>query len=89
MTGTPSRRVGRFAIPAAWAHSFSTDAKRIMGLCIVVRAEYIFAGDVIEYTALSEHFRSIPSYEITPLYQWYFTEDGDMWAEETSGAQQP
>lgn len=80
---TRLRRHGRFKAPARLAREFSTDLKRVMGQCIVVHAEHLFDADVIEYTAISEHFRPIAEGEITPEYDWIFTSEGDMWAEET------
>ncbi len=77
-----ARRYGRFTAPAQWAHEFRTELKRVMGLCIVFRAEHLFHSDEIEYWAASEHFRPVPLGEMTPEYRWYFTEDGNVWAEE-------
>lgn len=77
-----ARGYGRFTVPAWLAHEFSTDLKRVMGKCIVVKAEHLFYGDRIEYWALSEHFRHVPLGEICPEYRWHFTSEGDMWCEE-------
>lgn len=76
------RRYGRFSVPATWAHEFRTDLKRVMGQCIVFRAEMLYWSDTIEYMAASEHFREIAEGEIMPLYRWCFSDDGSMWAEE-------
>ena len=77
-----ARRFGRFTAPARWAHEFRTELKRVMGMCIVFRAEQLFVSDQIEYWAASEHFRHVPLGEICPEYRWYFTDDGDVWCEE-------
>lgn len=77
-----TRRLGRFTAPAQWAREFRTELKRVMGLCIVVRAEQLYAGDVIEYWASSEHFRALPFGEVVPEYRWVFTDAGDLWCEE-------
>lgn len=81
-TVRPQRRYGRFSVPAKWAHEFRTELKRVMGQCIVFRAEQLFWCDSIEYMAASEHFRHVPEGEIMPVYRWVFTDDGDLWAEE-------
>lgn len=79
---SPSRRYGRFTAPSQWAQQFRTDLKRVMGLCIVVRAEHLFVSDSIEYYAISDRFRNVPHGEIVPEYQWFFSADGDVWCEE-------
>lgn len=77
-----ARRFGRFTVPARWAHEFRTELKRVMGLCIVFRAEHLFHSDQIEYWAASEHFRHVPLGEVCPEYRWIFTDEGDLWCEE-------
>lgn len=77
-----ARGYGRFTVPARWVHEFRTELKRVMGLCIVFRAEHLFHSDEIEYLAASEHFRPVPLGEMMPEYRWHFTDDGDVWAEE-------
>ena len=77
-----SRRYGRFSVPTQLAYDFSTDLKRVMGQCIVVRAEQMFLSDTIEDQAISDHFRVLDEGEIAPTYRWVFTEEGDIWAEE-------
>lgn len=79
-----SRRFGRFTAPAEWAHEFRTDLKRVMGLCIVVRAEHLFYADKIEYWALSEHFRPLLPGEIVPEYRWIFSDANGISAEEVA-----
>jgi hypothetical protein len=79
-----ARRFGRFTAPAEWAHQFRTELKRVMGQCIVFRAEHMFHSDRIEYWAASEHFRHVPLGEIVPEYRWHFTDAGDMWCEEVN-----
>jgi hypothetical protein len=82
--GAEVRRYGRFTAPAQWARQFRTDLKRVMSLCIVVRAEQIFVRDEIEYFAVSEHFRNLLPGEIVPEYRWIFSDDGDVQCEEVN-----
>lgn len=77
-----ARRYGRFTAPAEWAHEFRTELKRVMGQCIVFRAEHLFHSNRIEYWAASEHFRHVPLGEMAPEYRWHFTDDGGLWCEE-------
>lgn len=73
-----SKRVGRFTMTTDWARQFSTDAKRVMGLCVVVRAEQLFHSAIIEYIAISEHFREVATGEVVPEYVWNFTSEGEI-----------
>ena len=73
-----NRRYGRFYAPTDWAYQFRTELKRVMGQCIIVRAEVLFHRDQIEYYAISEHFRTIEEGEVPPVYEWIFGEDGDV-----------
>ena len=79
-----ARRFGRFTAPARWAHEFRTELKRVMGLCIVFRAEHLFHSDQIEYWAASEHFRPVLHGEVCPEYRWHFSDDGSVWCEEVT-----
>jgi hypothetical protein len=77
-----SRRYGRFTVPARWADEYRSELLRVMGKCIVFRAEHLYHSECIEYWAASDHFRALQEGEIVPEYQWYFTDDGDFWCEE-------
>jgi len=77
------RRYGRFTAPADWVSQFSTALKRVMGQCIVFRAEQLFHADHIEYWAASEHFRPVAPGEVIPEYRWVFV-DGHPHAEEVT-----
>jgi len=72
------RRIGRFRISMRLIERFDTDVKRVMGQCIITRADYLFSCDAIEYVAISEHFRELDEGEIAPEYAWIFTSDGGM-----------
>lgn len=76
------RRVGRFTVPAFMAHEFSTDLKRVMGQCIVFRAEHHYFSNRIEYWAASEHFREIDQGGVMPEYRWVFSDTDGLRAEE-------
>lgn len=73
-----NQRLGSFKVPAHLARSFDSNLKRIMGMCIVVRAEHFFAQDEIEYVALSEYFDVVdPGYKI-PEYVWIISDDDGL-----------
>lgn len=46
---------------------------KIMGSMIIVRAEQVFAGDCIEYTAISEYFDEVQLGSIAPDYELLLT----------------
>jgi hypothetical protein len=77
-----ARRYGRFTAPAQWAHEFRTELKRVMGQCIVFRAEHLFHSNQIEYFAASEHFRPVVPGEVIPEYRWVFSDTDGLRAEE-------
>ena len=77
-----ARRYGRFSMPARWADEYRSELLRVMGKCIVLRAEQMYSSDRIEYWAVSDHFRELPEAEIVPEYAWYFTDEGDFWCQE-------
>lgn len=83
------RRFGRFSAPARMVREFHTDLKRVMGQCIVFRAEHMFDSDSIEYWAASEHFRQLPSGALIPCYCWVIAADGCMRAEEVDDWSRP
>lgn len=70
-----SRRIGRFHLDCSLARENSTVSKRVMGKCIILRAEAMLPADVIEYVAVSDHFRELEEGSMIPLYMW--TIDGD------------
>ena len=80
---TDRRRFGRFSVPADMAHEFSPELLRVMGQCIVFRAEHLFHSDTIEYWASSMYFRPVPMGEMVPNYRWIFTASGDLRAVES------
>lgn len=85
----PSRRLGRFTASSSLARQFSTSLKRVMGQCIIVHAEQMFANDEIQYCAISEHFAPLPNGEIVPQYRWVFSETDGLRAERVEHAPPP
>ena len=77
-----TRRYGRFTVPTRWADEYRSELLRVMGKCIVFRAEQMYASDRIEYWAASDHFRELPEGEIIPEYHWHFSDDGHFWCQE-------
>ena len=69
MNITREHRYGRFVISRHFIEDNPELVKRIMGDCIIVRAECNFATDYIEYVALSHWFDPVESGTIPPEYQ--------------------
>lgn len=69
------RRIGLFDIPTETIHHQPEFVKRIMGECIITRAECMFDRDAIFYIAISDHFRKIPIGEKAPKYRIIATMD--------------
>jgi hypothetical protein len=82
MSGKKFMRFGRFSLPRQMLDSFDTGAKRVMGLCIILRAEYDYAADRINYIASSEHFREVAEFELIPEYAWVISDEDGIRAEE-------
>ncbi len=62
------QRLGKFIISLDLIRREPNAVQKIMGECIPVRAETMYIGNVIEYVAISKHFREIPLGEIVPEY---------------------
>ncbi len=60
------RRVGRFFIPRDLVMDDEETARAVMGRCVIVRCEMIFARDGFEYTAICPEFDEVQVGEIIP-----------------------
>lgn len=56
---------------------------RLMGSCIVMRAEFNYMGNAIHYEAYSFRFRELDEGEIIPNYDFFFDAEGGMTAVES------
>jgi hypothetical protein len=65
-----NNRIGRFSISNELIYSHIDDVKRIFDWldCVVVRAEMVYWGGVVEYTAISDRFDEVSEAETAPLY---------------------
>jgi hypothetical protein len=68
------KRAGVFYLPFEVLESFDTSAKRIMGKCIVFRAETLWHMQQVEYYAISDCFEEVPEGQVIPHYEWIFDE---------------
>ena len=55
-----SRHIGYFNISVDLIETNPTLVKRIMGECIIVKAEFYYISDQIHYTAISNWFDELP-----------------------------
>jgi hypothetical protein len=64
------RRLGIFSISMPCIDITRDAVRQVMGACIIVRAECLYAEDRILYTAISPHFDLLPEGEMIPQYEW-------------------
>jgi hypothetical protein len=63
------RKLGIFFLNGQSVREYSTEVKRIMGMCTILRAEHMLSSNKIEYVAICDKFRSIHDGEMMPRYQ--------------------
>lgn len=71
-----NKRIGRFAISKQLIEHDPDTARAILGRCIVVRCEMIYAHDTLEYVALSQDFDEVSQREIVPQYDVIISDGG-------------
>ena len=81
--GNLDRRFGVFRISSNTIKSDPESVMQIMGKCVVVQAEHLFALGEVSYTAMSPLFRETEIGEMPPKYMVSVI-DGDVTAEEVS-----
>ncbi len=69
------RRLGVFRITDEIIRQHPRIVRRIMGECIIVRAEYVYYDNAIHYVAISEWFDFVPSGWRPMEYDICFTRD--------------
>ena len=72
-----SKRRGRFSIPHDLIHDTPNALLKVMSECLIVRAESMWAEDIIEYTALSRYFEPANLGEQIPEYTWIVDQDDE------------
>ncbi len=70
------RRIGKFILSTEIIDNRPDLVLNIMGRCIVVKVEFSFMDDHLEYTAISEHFKEIPVGGCIPVYVWTVDDNG-------------
>lgn len=55
-----NRRIGKFSISADFVLSYSSIAKRIFGMCTILRAEHQVWENRFEYVAICDKFEIVP-----------------------------
>jgi len=70
------RRIGRFAMSLQLAEQNPETARAVMGRCIVVRCEMMYAHETLEYVALSPYFDEVPQGMIVPEYDVVISDGG-------------
>jgi hypothetical protein len=70
-------KLGRFRISMGTIDKLPDLVKKVMGECVIVRAEMLFELNGIEYTAMSDHFKELTPGERAPYYEVIFSEEAD------------
>jgi hypothetical protein len=63
-----SRKMGKFTVGREIIDDHADVVKSIMGTLIVVRAEFLFAEDSVEYVAVCDDFDEFNEGEVLPTY---------------------
>jgi len=78
-------RRGRFSLPIRSVEESTLPIRRIMGQCVIVRAEMMFMTGNIDYHATSWRFREVQEGCVIPVYEWIWCEtEGQLTAREIS-----
>ena len=80
-----NRRLGKFWIRGDVIAESPSDVMKIMGQCVIIRAEHLYASDAIEYIAYSPQFATVKEGEIAPTYEWV-CRDGNWTAKQSDVA---
>ena len=71
-----SKRYGKFFLSREMIIKYPNTIKKIMGECIILRAENMWCKEGIEYEALSDWFDEVEEGFIIPRYDIIFRNDG-------------
>ncbi len=64
-------RIGKFSITAPrYGHDFGPAVKRIMGMCVIIRAEMDYQYNRFEYVAICDLFDEVSHTQSAPHYMW-------------------
>lgn len=73
------RRYGIFEIGTDMITDHPEVVRKIMGCCIIVRAENMYTQHAVEYHAICEDFLPVPEGQLVPRYDVeYDTETGEV-----------
>jgi len=73
----PSRRFGKFEIDRFFIMEHPSIIKRIMGECVILKADWLPHKDAIEYTAISDWFDEVPLGNEPAYYSIILTKEGN------------
>lgn len=64
------RRIGKFCLSSDLIEGDPESVMQILGQCVVVRAEYFYHLDMVEYIALCPMFHIAAAGELVRTYTW-------------------
>lgn len=71
------RRFGKFSISVNLVDKSPDAVRAIMARCIVVRCEFMYESQSLEYVALCDEFELLPAGSYAPQYQCLITKKAD------------
>lgn len=80
----PERRYGKFTIDAETLTAAPDVVRKVMGECIILRAEFRFTHNDIEYEAWCPAFEPSPLGAVPPIYDVVYSDETDSvtWAKQ-------
>jgi len=75
---TLQRKMGRFSISIRMIESDPEKVKKVMGKCVIFRAEMLYRSMSVEYEASCDDFEIIPMGCIMPDYDVFWDVHGNV-----------
>ena len=64
----PNRRLGIFSISEKMIEIYPALFRKVMGKCIILNCDFLYAEQIFVYTALSDNFEEVSQGQLIPVY---------------------
>lgn len=78
-------KIGKFSISDELVKQNPEAVKKVMGQCVILRAEFIYSSRVFEYEAISDLFEEVDEGCISPEYLMGLNSQGKVTANKIKG----
>lgn len=78
-------KIGKFSISHELVHFSPEEIKKVMGECVILRAEFMYASGHFEYVAISDLFEEVPEGCMPPEYLIEVNPQGKLSANKIKG----